>query len=63
MPDRAVRDQRRLAHWPFRTWCLFCIMGHGQGGPCARLAGPGRLIPLVCTDCLFLGDIDGDHLA
>eukprot|EP00959_Pyramimonas_sp_CCMP1952_P088461 1850614-Pyramimonas_sp.AAC.1 len=39
MPDRAVRDQHRLTHWPFRTWSLFCIAGRGQGGPRA-LGGP-----------------------
>ncbi|CAK0888842.1 unnamed protein product, partial [Prorocentrum cordatum] len=32
-------------------------------GPHTRLAGPGRLIPLVCIDYLFLGDIEGDPLA
>ena len=53
MPDRAVRDQHRLTHWPYRTRCLFCIMGRGQEDPHTRLADPSRLIPLVCIDYLF----------
>eukprot|EP00959_Pyramimonas_sp_CCMP1952_P286505 5990977-Pyramimonas_sp.AAC.1 len=62
MPDRAVRDQHRLTHWPFCAWCLFCIVGRGQGGSRTRLADPGRLSPLVCIDYLFFGDIEGDPL-
>eukprot|EP00959_Pyramimonas_sp_CCMP1952_P038228 799924-Pyramimonas_sp.AAC.1 len=63
MPDRAAQDQHRLAHWPFRTWRLFCIVGRGQEDPRKRLAVPGRLTPLACIDYLFLGDVEGDPLA
>ena len=32
-PTAVQLEEHRTDHFPFRTWCKFCIMGRGVGQP------------------------------
>ena len=52
-PTAAQLEEHRADHFPFRTWCKFCIMGRGVGQP--HLASQSEpTIAVVGLDYFFI---------
>ena len=32
-PTAEQLELHRLTHWPFRSWCPWCVMGRARGAP------------------------------
>ena len=51
-PTPADIERHRTDHWPFRSWCRWCIMGRGIGWP--HKASSGSKVPRVGIDYFFI---------
>ena len=49
------RHEHRLAHLPYRSWCLFCVKGSGRETAHSRIKDARRDVPLVMMDYCFVG--------
>ena len=52
-PSKDDEEQHRADHYPFRSWCKFCIMGRGVGQPHSAVMEESR-VPLVGLDYFFI---------
>ena len=55
MPSLDERHEHRLAHLPYRSWCLFCVKGRGRETPHSRIKDVRRDVPVVMMDYCFVG--------
>ena len=51
-PSEAEMEKHRVTHYPFRTWCKWCIMGRAKGSPHRKSAGSS--IPRVAMDYFYI---------
>ena len=51
LPPPGEVEGHRCTHYPYRSWCKFCVMGRGRGDP-HRLKGDS-MIPIVGLDYFF----------
>ena len=47
-PSEEEVENHRVSHYPFRTWCKWCIMGRGIGSP--HRSSTGSSIPRIGMD-------------
>ena len=52
-PSKDEEEQHRADHYPFRSWCRFCIMGRGVGQPHSAVMEESK-VPLVGLDYFFI---------
>ena len=45
-------ERHRTDHYPYRSWCRWCIMGRGIGWP--HMASAGSTVPRVGIDYFFI---------
>ena len=51
LPSRAVIEEHRIDHWPYRSWCEECVEGFGR----ERSHGHGdKRLPLISMDYAFV---------
>ena len=55
MPSLEERQEHRLAHLPYRSWCIFCVKGRGRETAHSRIKDTRRDVPLVMMDYWFVG--------
>ena len=51
-PTREEVDEHRVDHYPYRSWCEFCVKGGGSGEQHRR--GPEGSIPIISADYLIV---------
>ena len=50
-PSREDVRKHNLTHWPYRSWCPFCVMGRRNADPHFQAKGPDdRTVPLMVLD-------------
>ncbi len=54
MPPLADRQQHRLLHLPYRSWCRHYVNGHGREDANKRVRSHERLVPRVWLDYTFV---------
>ena len=61
MPSEVeVEIHNAAGHCPYRSWCKFCVMGHGVSAPHrVRREESNSEVPSVSMDYMYMGD--GDH--
>ena len=47
-PTREEVEEHRVDHFPFRSWCEFCVKGRGSGEQHRR--GPDGAIPSISAE-------------
>ena len=52
-PTAEEEEEHRCTHWPFRSWCRFCVMGRALGQP-HRSSETHSDIPRVGIDYFFI---------
>ena len=58
-PTPAEVELHRLTHWPYRSWCEWCIKGKAIGEQHVRSTHVSD-VPVVGADYFFLTSGDGD---
>ena len=60
MPGEAeVEAHKAAGHCPYRSWCKFCVMGHGVSAPHRlRKEESGSKVPSVSMDYMYMGNGD-----
>ena len=54
-PSRDEVSKHNLTHWPYRSWCPFCVMGRRNADPHFQAKGADtRNLPLLVLDYAFL---------
>ena len=51
-PTRQQLAEHRITHWPFRSWCKWCVMGRARGTPHAPSGGSA--IAIIGLDYFFI---------
>ena len=51
-PSAAQEKEHRVDHYPYRSWCKFCVMGRGIGFQHRR--APGSVVPRIGMDYFFI---------
>ncbi len=52
LPTQSEIDDHSADHWPYRSWCEFCVKGRATGEP--HMPGPISSIPIIAFDYLFI---------
>ena len=64
-PSKREYDEHMATHWPFRSWCPFCVMGRGKsdshkhGGRSSE--SHANRLPVVSVDYMFMIKPKGDE--
>lgn len=53
-PSRAEREAHEVSHWPYRSWCPYCVMGRGRDKAHRRRDGSEPRRPQVVADYCFM---------
>ena len=51
-PTAEQLELHRLTHWPYRSWCKWCVMGRGRGAP--HTASSSCTIAIIGLDYFFI---------
>ncbi len=51
-PTKEQEIEHRVDHYPYRSWCKFCVMGRGIGFQHRRT--PGSSVPRLGVDYFFI---------
>ena len=51
-PSQCQVEEHRQTHWPYRSWCKWCVLGRGRGRP--RTTTNKSDIPVVGIDYFFI---------
>ncbi len=51
-PSIQQEKEHRVDHYPYRSWCKFCVMGRGIGFQHRR--APGSVVPRIGMDYFFI---------
>ncbi len=54
VPTQLEIEEHRISHYPFRSWCIHCLMGRGVGEHHGANAGRESSIPQVCIDIFYI---------
>ena len=54
-PTKAMREEHRPTHLPFRSWCRECVEGRLDNPPHRAVKQEERGVPEVSADYAFLG--------
>ena len=53
-PSREAVRKHNLTHWPYRSWCPFCVMGRRNADPHFQAkCGDDGCLPLLVLDYAF----------
>ena len=57
MPTQKEKEDHRCTHWPYRSWCKYCVMGRGQHDQHRKKKKRDELpeIPTISIDFVFPG--------
>ena len=54
-PSRAAARQHALTHWPYASWCPYCVMARRNSDPhFQNREGDNRALPLLVLDYCFV---------
>ena len=53
-PSKAEREAHEVSHWPYRSWCPYCVMGRGRDKAHRRRDGSEPRRPQVVADYCFM---------
>ena len=63
-PSREEVRRHNLTHWPYRSWCPWCVMGRRNAEPHFQARdGDSRSLPLLVLDYAFLRNKDDAEFA
>ena len=51
-PSQRQVEEHRRTHWPYRSWCKWCVLGRGRGAPHTSTGKSD--IPVVGIDYFFI---------
>ena len=55
-PSAQEIAEHRVSHWPFRSWCDFCVQGRGhERGHSSTATGEAHDFPLIAADYGYVG--------
>ena len=53
-PSAREVEDHRIAHYPYRNWCIECLKGRGKGEQRGRHAGRHHAVPRLGIDYWFI---------
>lgn len=64
-PTKNEYEEHMATHWPYRSWCPFCVMGRGKSNSHKRNSdlsdNRDSRIPVVSVDYMFMTKPKGDE--
>ncbi len=52
-PTERQREEHRVYHWPYRSWCKHCVEGRCTGEHHRGVPDERKTYPMLCFDYLF----------